>query len=40
MVEFYVLKIKRGDITIDDVPKFWHDKVKERLERKSKEEGE
>lgn len=33
MVKFYVLQIKRGKITIDDVPEKWKNKVIEALER-------
>ena len=35
MVKFYVMKIKDGAITIDDVPERWRVKVEEAL----KEEG-
>lgn len=31
MVAFYVMKIKDGTITIDDVPKLWKEKVQEKL---------
>ncbi len=32
MVNFYVRKIKNGDITIDDVPSYWRDAVIAALE--------
>ena len=35
MVKFYIMKIKDGVITIDDVPERWRAKVEEAL----KEEG-
>ena len=35
MVKFYVMKIKDGAITVDDVPELWRAKVKEAM----KEEG-
>lgn len=35
MVKWYVLKIKTGKMTLDEVPKKWHDKVKESLEEES-----
>lgn len=31
MVRFYVDKIQRGIMTIDDVPKMWKEKVEEQL---------
>ena len=31
MVEFYVLKIKRGELELKDVPEFWRAKVENRL---------
>lgn len=33
MVRFYILQIKRGKITIEDVPEKWKNKVIEALER-------
>lgn len=33
MVKFYVTKINRGQITIDDVPLHWKEKVQAELER-------
>ena len=35
MVKFYVMKIKDGVITVEDVPELWRTKVEEAL----KEEG-
>lgn len=32
MVKFYLLQIKMGKITIDDVPVKWREKVKEEME--------
>ncbi len=32
MVDFYVIRIKLKKMTIDDVPKLWRKKVKEKLE--------
>ncbi len=32
MVKFYIIQIKRGKITIDDVPEKWKNKVIEALE--------
>lgn len=32
MIRFYVMQIKLKKITIDDVPKKYQDKVKEKLE--------
>lgn len=31
MVKWYVLRIKTGKMTLDDVPKRWHDAVAEAL---------
>lgn len=31
MVDFYILRIKRGYMSIDDVPLFWREKVRERI---------
>jgi hypothetical protein len=31
MIKFYVGRIKRGEITIDDVPSKWRTKVEEAL---------
>ena len=33
MVKLYVKKIKAGEMTIDDVPVLWRDKVKIELEK-------
>lgn len=33
MVKFYVLQIKLGKITIDNVPTFWRSAVKELFDR-------
>lgn len=33
MVKFYVLQIKSGKKTLDDVPAKWHDAVKAELEK-------
>lgn len=33
MVKFYIIQIKRGKITIEDVPEKWKNKVIETLER-------
>lgn len=32
IVDFYVMKIKDGTITLDDVPKFWKEKVKTEMD--------
>lgn len=32
MVKFYLLQIKMGKITLDDVPTRWRDKVKTEME--------
>lgn len=32
MVAFYVMKIKDGTITIEDVPELWKEKVRQQLE--------
>ncbi len=32
MVLFYVMKIKDGTITIEDVPKRWKEKVQEKID--------
>lgn len=32
MVEFYIMKIQDGTITIDDVPALWREKVRAELE--------
>ena len=32
MVKFYAERIKNGKITLDEVPKKWHEQVKEYLE--------
>ena len=32
MVEFYVRQIKKGKMTLDDVPPRWYEAVKEALE--------
>ena len=34
MVRFYVLQIKLGKISIDDVPERWREQVKKRMEEK------
>ena len=34
MVRFYVDKIRRGKMTIDNVPKVWKEKVQSELEDK------
>lgn len=31
MVEFYIMKIQDGTITIDEVPKLWKEKVQQAL---------
>lgn len=36
IVKFYVLQIKMKKMTIDDVPKLWRKKVKEKLEEESR----
>ena len=33
MIDFLVLQVKMGKITVDDVPSKWRDKVIERLNR-------
>jgi len=33
MVKFYLRKIKSGDITIDEVPSLWRNKVIKELEK-------
>lgn len=33
MVAFYVMKIRDGTITIDDVPVLWKEKVQQQLEK-------
>lgn len=33
MVKWYVRQIKMNRMTLDDVPKRWHDNVKEELEK-------
>ena len=40
MVDFYVMKIKDGTITIKDVPPKWSDKVKAEIEIQNMLEGE
>lgn len=37
MVAWYVRQIKMGRMTLDDVPKRWHDKVKIALEKDAEE---
>lgn len=32
MVLFYIMKIKDGTITIEDVPKRWKEKVQEKID--------
>ena len=31
MVRLYVLKIQRGEMALEDVPKYWRDKVEAEL---------
>ncbi len=33
MVKFYVMKIKDGTITIDEVPQLWREKVETELKK-------
>lgn len=41
MVKLYVLKIQRGELTIEDVPQYWRDKVETALDAKNNtEDGE
>ena len=39
MVDFYVLEIKLGHITIDQVNKFWRAKVQAKLDELNTDEG-
>lgn len=32
MVEFYVIQIRLGTITLDDIPERWREKVREKIE--------
>ncbi|MFQ7001809.1 MAG: CD1375 family protein [Clostridium sp.] len=32
MVRFFVMRIHEGEMTIDEVPKLWQEKVKKELE--------
>ena len=32
MIRFYVLQIKLGKITLNDVPEKWHDEVEKQLD--------
>lgn len=34
MIELYILKIKENKLTIEDVPIYWREKVKVKLENK------
>lgn len=34
MVRFFVLQVKLGKISIDDVPERWREQVKKRMEEK------
>lgn len=36
MVKFYVMKIRYEEMTIDDVPSLWREKVKNELEEGGK----
>ena len=33
MVKFYVNKIQNGDLTLDEVPAYWREKVRLELEK-------
>lgn len=39
MVNFYVLQIKLGKITLEDVPMRWQSKVADILDKEKKEQG-
>ena len=38
MVKLYIMKIHRGEMTIDDVPALWRDKVAAELEKEGSDE--
>lgn len=33
MVDFYVRRIKRGKMTIEEVPEMWREKVRQEMEK-------
>lgn len=33
MVKFYIMRISKGQMTVDEVPNLWRKKVEEELER-------
>lgn len=37
MVKFYLKRIANGDMTVDEVPKLWREKVKKALEEQEAE---
>ena len=36
MINYYLNKIKNGDMNIDDVPEYWRSKVQEKLDEMNK----
>lgn len=38
MVKLYVLKIQRGEMSLDDVPKYWRGKVEAELNNGTEDE--